>query len=214
MKTNLADIRQEYKKASLGKKNVLADPVAQFEVWLNEALQSGVPEPTAMTVSTVDENRRPSSRTVLLKGIEGGKFTFYTNYLSRKGKNLEKNPFISATFFWKELERQVHIEGETEKVPAETSDAYFGSRPWASQVGARISPQSQPIASSETIKAAFADEAKKYTGQKVPRPEHWGGFYIIPVRIEFWQGRPSRLHDRIVFTRQQDHSWKIERLAP
>lgn len=213
MKANLADIRQEYKKAYLSEKDVLKDPVAQFEKWLNEALHSDVPEPTAMIVATVDELNRPSSRTVLLKGIEDGKLTFYTNYDSRKGKNLIHNPFISATFLWKELERQVHIEGITEKVPVETSDAYFRSRPWTSKVGARISPQSHPIKSRNFIKLAFAKEAFLLAGKEVPRPENWGGFYIIPDRIEFWQGRPSRLHDRLVFTRQHD-LWKIERLAP
>lgn len=214
MKPELADIRQEYKKSTLSEKLILKDPVAQFEVWMNEALRSSVPEPTAMVISTVDEKCRPSSRTVLLKGIENGKLTFYTNYNSRKGRNLSVNPNISATFFWKELERQVHIEGTVEKVSSEQSDAYFHSRPWTSQIGARISPQSQPIKSRNFIKLAFAKEAFRLAAQKVPRPENWGGFYIIPHRIEFWQGRPSRLHDRILFTQQADKSWKIERLAP
>lgn len=214
MKTNLADIRQEYKKSSLSKKHVESDPLVQFDIWLNETMISQVPEPTAMIIATVDEAGQPFTRTVLLKGVDEGRFVFYTNYLSRKGQNLAQNPHISATFFWKELERQVHIQGLTEKAPSHVSDDYFKSRPWTSQVGARISPQSQPIRSRNTIKIAFAKETFKLAGQEVPRPENWGGYYIIPNRIEFWQGRPSRLHDRIVYTRQANNLWKIERLAP
>ncbi len=214
MKTNLADIRQEYKKSSLSEKHVDRDPIAQFNTWMGETLISQVPEPTAMIIATVSETGQPSTRTVLLKEVDEGRFVFYTNYMSQKGRNLSQNPKISATFFWKELERQVHIQGITEKAPAHKSDAYFKTRPWTSQVGARISPQSQPIRSRNVIKLAFAKEAFTLAGREVPRPEHWGGYYIIPERIEFWQGRPSRLHDRIVYLRQADNSWKIERLAP
>jgi len=213
MNTNLADLRTDYKKARLTKKAVHKNPIEQFKLWLNEAIESEVPEPTAMIIATVSAEGRPSTRTVLLKGVEQDAFIFYTNYQSKKATHLAQNPNIAATIFWKELERQVHIEGQVDKVASDVSDAYFESRPWKSRIGARISPQSMPIESREVIKVAFAKEAAKYTGRKIPRPDHWGGYAIHPRSIEFWQGRSNRLHDRIRFTLTNDQ-WQIERLAP
>ncbi len=214
MAGKLSSIRNEYSKAKLNKKQVDPDPIAQLHTWVEEAVKAKVGEPTAMFIATTGKDLRPSSRIVLLKEVVDGKLVFYTNYESRKGRQLEENPFISATLFWKELERQIHIEGKVEKVPTEMSDEYFNSRPWKSRIGARISPQSQEIESRNTIKRAFAKETLVTTLKGVKRPDNWGGYFIIPDRIEFWQGRKNRLHDRILFTKEGDHSWKIVRLAP
>ncbi len=212
---NIAQVRREYTKTRLSKKSVDKDPIAQVNKWMNEALQANCLEPTAMTVSTVSTQNTPSSRVVLLKGIEDGQFVFFTNYESRKGKQLAKNNSICALFFWSELERQINIEGTVEKLPPEASDTYFHTRPWKSRIGAIISPQSQPIKSRSVIKKAFVLEATKHISESVPRPDHWGGYKIKPNRIEFWQGRPNRLHDRILFSQSDDaDSWKINRLAP
>ena len=189
-------------------------PLEQFGKWLQESIDEEAEEPTAMTVATVSPEGRPASRVVLLKGIDQDKLIFYTNYNSRKGQHLNHTPYASATFFWPKLERQVHFEGKVEKVPPEVSDAYFDSRPRKSRIGACVSPQSQVINSRTEIMAGFLKIASRYLGKKVPRPSFWGGYAIIPDRIEFWQGRPSRLHDRILYTQQNDHQWKIERLAP
>ncbi len=214
MKGKLSDIRNDYGKAKLSKKEVDPDPINQLNKWMDDAVKAKAYEPTAMIIATVGKDLRPSSRTVLLKEVTDDKLVFYTNYESRKGTQLKENPHISATLFWKELERQIHIEGKVEKVPGEVSDEYFKSRPWKSRIGARISPQSQEIESRNTIKMAFAKETLKSSIKGVARPEYWGGYYIIPDRIEFWQGRKNRLHDRILFTKVEDNSWKIARLAP
>ncbi len=211
---NIADLRIDYSKKKLNKKNVLSDPIEQFNFWLNEALESGCMEPTAMTLSTVSEQNAPTTRTVLLKGVENSKLIFFTNYNSRKGKQMTANPNVCVLFFWPELERQVNIEGTVQKVTPEKSDAYFKTRPWKSRIGAIVSPQSQPIPSKNVIKKAFVMEAAKYISDKIPRPEHWGGFEITPNRIEFWQGRPNRLHDRILYAKNKASSWDISRLAP
>ncbi|PWJ44261.1 pyridoxamine 5'-phosphate oxidase [Sediminitomix flava] len=213
MKTNIADIRKDYAKKDLDTKDCLDDPIAQFEIWLDEAIKSEVPEPTAMIVSSADENGRPSSRTVLLKGVEDKKFIFYTNYTSRKGKQILANPYVSVTFFWPELERQVQIEGKALKVASDTSDKYFESRPYKSKVGAWASEQSTVINSRSVIMERFAKFSLKYL-TSVPRPDHWGGFEIEADRIEFWQGRPSRLHDRILYTKDENGEWGKNRLAP
>lgn len=211
---DLTKLRREYTKTKLSKKSVNQDPIEQFNLWLKEALQANCMEPTAMTISTVSEDNTPSSRIVLLKGVENSQFVFYTNYNSRKGNQLEKNSGISALFFWPELERQVNIEGTIQKTSTEQSDSYFKSRPWKSRIGAIISPQSQPIESRNIIKQAFVLEAAKHIGNTIPRPDHWGGIMINPNRIEFWQGRPNRLHDRVLFTKVDDSTWDISRLAP
>lgn len=214
MMFNLADIRQEYVKGGLRENQMPGDPFILFRQWLQEAIDAGADEPTAMLVGTVSPEGHPATRTVLLKDLQDGKFVFYTNYESRKGRHLAQNPAISLSFVWHELERQVHIEGTTAKVPEEESDRYFASRPYKSRIGARISPQSQPIKSRIQIMRAFVNEAARWVGQEVPRPLHWGGYAVIPTRIEFWQGRPNRLHDRFLYTLQPDGTWSRQRLAP
>jgi pyridoxamine 5'-phosphate oxidase len=210
----IAQIRREYTKQKLSSKSVKKDPIEQFDLWLQEAVSANCLEPTGMNVSTVSENNTPSSRMVLLKGVSQGQFIFYTNYHSRKGQHLSKNPFISALFYWPELERQVNIEGQVEKCSQAESDQYFQTRPWKSRIGAIISPQSQAIKNRNVIKKAFLIEATKHLPDYVPRPQNWGGYRITPERIEFWQGRSSRLHDRILFTKTSEGQWKIQRLAP
>jgi len=211
---DISQVRQDYSQAKLSVKHVDRDPIAQFNKWLNEAIESNCLEPTSMTVSTVSSENTPSSRVVLLKGVTGNKFVFFTNYQSRKGSHLAVNPAISVVFFWPELERQVNIEGKATKCPPEDSDTYFHTRPWKSRIGARISPQSQPIESRTYLKTLFVQESSKFLIGQIPRPENWGGYQIEPHRIEFWQGRPNRLHDRILFTKTDENTWKIQRLAP
>lgn len=209
---DIARIRIDYAKARLGPDDCQPDPLAQFNRWLDEAIASQVNEPTAMNLATV-ENGRPSARMVLLKGIENGAFVFYTNYQSRKGHQLETNPFAALTFFWPELERQVRVEGAVVRVSPEASDAYFASRPYQSRVGAWASDQSQPLDGTATLVARATKFAAKYITH-VPRPPHWGGFAVTPDRMEFWQGRPSRLHDRVVYLRETNNDWTRQRLYP
>lgn len=214
MKDNLANIRQEYKKGRISRCNLPANPIELFEKWLNEAMEAQVNEPTAVIVGTVSPDGKPATRTVLLKGLQEGKFIFYTNYESRKGEHMRQNPHVSLSFVWHGLERQVHIEGSVSKTSAAESDAYFRLRPYNSRIGARISPQSRPIPSRVSLIKSFLAEASRYVGKEIPRPENWGGYEVTPGRIEFWQGRPSRLHDRMLYTLQPTGEWKIERLAP
>jgi pyridoxamine 5'-phosphate oxidase len=210
----LQNLRKEYAKASLDEKSVLQDPVKQFEKWFAEAMQANLPEPNAMCLATVSSDGRPTQRIVLLKGIEQGEFVFYTNYQSKKGLHLAQNPCCSLTFFWHELERQVRIEGIAEKVSEENSLAYFQSRPVGSQIGAWVSPQSTPIASRSILEERLTKIEERFAGlQQLPKPQQWGGYSVRPLLIEFWQGRPNRLHDRIEYTKTED-SWKILRLAP
>ncbi|MDQ8037317.1 MAG: pyridoxamine 5'-phosphate oxidase [Pedobacter sp.] len=209
---DLAAIREDYSRQSLSPEDCLANPLEQFSRWLDEAISAKVHEPTAMNVATV-ENGRPSARMVLLKGIEHDHFVFYTNYESRKGLQIEGDPFVALTFFWPELERSVRVEGRVEKVSAEISDEYFASRPYQSRVGAWASLQSQPLDSHTTLVTRAAGFAAKYvTG--VPRPPHWGGYAVAADRIEFWQGRPSRLHDRVLYLLDGDRRWEKQRLYP
>ncbi|MCI1647542.1 MAG: pyridoxamine 5'-phosphate oxidase [Bacteroides sp.] len=214
MEATISDIRQEYKKGKLTESSTNDNPFRQFEEWLDEAIKQKVNEPTAMLVATVSAEGHPSTRTVLLKELENGTFIFFTNYESRKGRQLAGNPYISLSFVWHELERQVHIEGKAEKCPAKVSDNYFSTRPYKSRIGARISPQSQVIGSRVQIMKAFASEALKWMGKEIKRPDNWGGYAVTPTRFEFWQGRESRLHDRIQYTLQPDGSWEKVRLAP
>lgn len=211
---NIADIRKEYRKNKLNRNDVPNNPMLLFEKWLQEAITAQVNEPTAVIVGTATPDGHPSTRTVLLKELINSKFVFYTNYDSRKGKQLAANPYVSLSFVWHQLERQIHVEGIAEKVPAEESDAYFNTRPYKSRIGARISPQSQPIESRMQLMRSFVKESVKLVGQEIKRPKHWGGFAVTPTRIEFWQGRENRLHDRILYTLQKNGEWKIERLAP
>lgn len=210
---DIATIRKEYTKASLDAATIAKDPIQQFNTWFNEAVTATVPEPNAMNLATVNGGR-PASRIVLLKGVENGMFVFYTNYQSSKGKELEQNPACSLTFFWPELERQVRIEGIASRVDAKRSDEYFQSRPRGSQIGAWASPQSSIIDSRVLLEERAKQLEEKFKGQdKLPRPQQWGGYEVNPMLIEFWQGRASRLHDRIVFTKVDD-VWKVNRLAP
>lgn len=210
----LDEIRKEYSKADLDVKDVMKDPIEQFEKWFLEATHSGVLEPNAMNLSTVNAEGKPTSRIVLLKGIEDRKLIFYTNYQSQKGRELEINPACALTFFWPELERQIRIEGSALRVEEKKSIEYFQSRPRGSQVGAWSSPQSTRIESREILEERAKKIEEKFEGLSVlPKPHQWGGFEIDPTMFEFWQGRPSRLHDRIQFVKVDD-VWKVRRLAP
>ena len=208
----LAELRNEYTRESLDERSVDADPFRQFDAWMREALEAKVPEPTAMTVATIDAHGRPAARICLLKGADERGFVFYTNYESRKGHDLAAHPSAALVFFWKELERQVRIEGTVEKVTPEESDAYYRMRPLGSRIGAWASPQSARLASREWLEARWSDLSRAY-GEDPPRPAHWGGYRVLPEAFEFWQGRRSRLHDRVVYARA-DGAWSILRLAP
>ncbi|NYT85316.1 pyridoxamine 5'-phosphate oxidase [Pollutimonas harenae] len=208
----VADIRQSYEKFELLESSLAADPFEQFTLWFNDALTAKVAEPNAMTLATTTLAGKPSARIVLLKGFDQQGFVFYTNYLSRKGHELAENPNASLLFFWPALERQIRIEGVIEKASAAESDSYFQSRPLGSRIGAWVSPQSQPITRAEL--EARAAELSKSLGAEPARPEHWGGYRLNPDRVEFWQGRPSRLHDRLVFQRDESQVWSHIRLAP
>lgn len=210
---SIAHLRKEYVRASLSEQDSAADPVVQFGRWFDEARLAELPDMNAMSVSTVGVNGRPSSRILLVKGFDERGFTWFTNYGSRKGRELEGNPYAVLLFYWAELERQVCIEGKVEKVPAAESDAYFNSRPLASRLGAIASAQSQPIAARELLDAKYA-EVEGSSSDAPKRPEHWGGYRLTPDRIEFWQGRSSRLHDRLLYTLQPDGEWQRERLQP
>ena len=211
---DLASIRKDYRLQSLLEKDVDADPVKQFQRWWNEALKSDVEEPNAMTLATSTSSGKPSARIVLLKGIKENGFVFFTNYNSRKGKQINDNPFASLVFFWKELERQVTIEGEVEKVSPQESDEYFFTRPLKSRIGAWSSPQSEVIKNREVLEKNMSDYTNKFQSQNIPRPPHWGGYIVKPNLIEFWQGGSGRLHDRLQYTINEKKVWKIERLAP
>ena len=210
--TSLADIRKSYERAELDESASHADPLHQFHQWLDEAMQSQIPEATAMTVATVSSDLRPSTRVVLLKGCDARGLVWFTNYDSRKGQELAGNPFAALQFHWVELERVVRIEGRVEKVSEAESDAYFHSRPLDSRIGAWASPQSQVIQSRAELVSNAASYAAKFMLQP-PRPPHWGGYRLVPDRWEFWQGGVARLHDRLVY-RLQNGAWVKERLAP
>lgn len=209
----VADLRKDYGQARLDESDVAIDPMDQFTRWFEEALKAEVNEPNAMSVATVGEDGRPTSRIVLVKQFDARGFTWYTNYDSQKGKQLASKPFAALLFFWSELERQVRIEGRVERTSAEESDKYFNSRPLKSRLSAIASEQSEPIANRAALEQHYEDVARQY-GEAPPRPQHWGGFRLVPERIEFWQGRRSRFHDRIVYTRQEDGSWTRQRLQP
>jgi pyridoxamine 5'-phosphate oxidase len=210
---NIADLRKSYEAGELDEASATSEPLRQFETWFEQALKAGVPEPNAMTVATVGAEGRPSTRVVLIKEFDARGIVWYTNYDSRKGRELAGNPFAALQFHWVELERVVRIEGRVEQVAAAESDAYYASRPLDSRLGAWASPQSQPI-SSRAVLVANAAKAAAQHGLHPPRPPHWGGYRLVPDRWEFWQGRKSRLHDRLVYQLQGDGRWQRERLAP
>jgi pyridoxamine 5'-phosphate oxidase len=213
MKQDIAQIRQDYTLQSLDIQDVSLNPFSQLEKWLEEAISAEVPEPTAMTLATVDAEGMPSARIVLLKGADNTGLVFFTNYASTKGKAMEVNSQVCLNFFWAELQRQIRILGKIEKISEVESIDYFQSRPRASQVGAWVSPQSQEVPSREWLEQKFGELEQKFAGQKIPKPVHWGGYRVIPHYFEFWQGRPSRLHDRIVYE-NQNAVWQIKRIAP
>ncbi len=209
---DLASLRKSYEAAELDESSALDAPMRQFELWLQQAIEAGVPEPNAMTLATVGTDGRPSTRVVLIKGCDARGVVWYTNYDSRKGRELANHPFAALQFHWVEQERVVRIEGKVERTSAEESDAYFASRPLDSRLGAWASPQSQVIKSRAVLVANAARAAAQH-GLHPPRPPHWGGFRLVPDRWEFWQGRKSRLHDRLVYRLAQG-AWVRERLAP
>jgi pyridoxamine 5'-phosphate oxidase len=210
--TSLADLRQTYARGALSEADVDADPIRQFEKWFGEAQSAEVPEPNAMSLATVDSNGRPSNRIVLVKGVDARGFVFFTNYESAKGVDIAQRPYASLLFFWQPLERQVRIEGRVEKTSAEESDTYFHSRPIGSRIGAWASHQSR-VVDRATLEADEARFAAQF-GEHPPRPPQWGGYRVVPESIEFWQGRPSRLHDRIKFIRNAQTGWTVVRLSP
>jgi len=214
MDEKIAEIRKEYSHKTLTESKIESDAVKQFNIWWQDALESKITDVNAMTLATASSDGVPSARTVLLKGFSEKGFVFFTNYNSFKGQQLVENPKACLVFFWKELERQVRITGIVEKTSSEENDAYFQSRPKASQVGAIASPQSQVVESRQWLDDRYEHLAEQFKETTINRPGHWGGYIVRPVIIEFWQGRPGRLHDRIQYTLLEDGSWKIERLAP
>jgi pyridoxamine 5'-phosphate oxidase len=211
--SSIADLRKDYKLASLDEADVARDPIVQFDQWLSESIKADLPEPTAMTLATVGANGRPAARIVLLKAVDTHGFAFFTNYESNKGRELAAHPHAALVFHWVELERQVRIEGRVEKVSAEESTEYFNKRPLLSRIGAWASPQSKVIVSRAWLEKQF-DTASERFGENVPLPPFWGGYRVIPESIEFWQGRRSRLHDRLLYRQEPSGTWLLERLAP
>lgn len=212
--TTLADLRRDYASRALTEQDAHADPLQQFTAWFDEALKSQLIDVNAMTLATASPGGEPAARIVLLKGVDESGFVFFTNYDSAKGHDLAANPRASLLFFWAELERQVRITGSVTKTTAHESAEYFHSRPFESQIGALVSDQSQPVADRAQLEAKFAEVSATFTGAMVPLPATWGGYRVAPEKMEFWQGRQSRLHDRLLYTRQADGAWSRSRLAP
>jgi pyridoxamine 5'-phosphate oxidase len=212
--SGIADIRKDYQLQSLTEKEVAEDPFQQFDKWWSEAIRSKIDEPNAMTLATSSADGLPSARIVLLKAVDNNGFVFFTNYNSFKGQQMQENPRACLVFFWKALERQVRITGIVGKTSVKESDDYFNSRPEGSRIGAWASPQSHVIESRQWLEENEKLFQQQFLEQKITRPEHWGGYRVMPVTIEFWQGRTNRLHDRIQYTLQEDGKWIIERLAP
>jgi pyridoxamine 5'-phosphate oxidase len=214
MDKTVADLRKDYTLEGLSELEVDLNPFIQFKKWFDQALAAQLPEPNAMTIATTTPEGKPSARMVLLKDFDERGFVLFTNYNSHKGQELAENPQAALVFWWAELERQVRISGYVEKVSETESDQYFESRPAKSRLGAWVSNQSEVIESREVLERRLQDFQSKYENQEIPRPPHWGGLRVIPAGIEFWQGRPSRLHDRLLYTRLDNGTWNIERLSP
>ena len=214
MDTSVANLRQDYTKDGLREIDLETNPFKQFKTWFDQALNAQLPEPNAMTLATSTMEGKPSARMVLLKDFSDRGFVFYTNYLSHKGQELATNPQAALVFWWAQLERQVRIEGKVCQISPQESDEYFHSRPINSQLGAWVSNQSQIVNSREVLEQRQEELIVQYEGQIIPRPPHWGGFRVVPTEIEFWQGRPSRLHDRLLYRLQDNNKWLIERLSP
>jgi pyridoxamine 5'-phosphate oxidase len=214
MDKNIADLRKDYTIQDLNEKEIDKNPFIQFKIWFDQSVAAQLPEPNAMTLATCTPDGKPSARMVLLKDFDERGFVLFTNYNSQKGQEISVNPHAALVFWWAELERQVRITGSVEKISAEQSDDYFEVRPPYSRLGAWASNQSEVIAGREILEAQLEELQRKYEHQEVPRPPHWGGFRVIPQEIEFWQGRTSRLHDRLLYTYVDDGGWKIERLSP
>ena len=214
MKVKYSDLRKQYKNEPLDENKIEKNPIKLFEQWFNVALERNIIEPNAMTLATSDSNGIPSARIVLLKDLNQLGFTFFTNYESKKGTQLENNPFAAIVFWWGKLERQVRVEGTIEKLSNKDSDEYFKSRPRGSQLGAVVSKQSLVIPNYDFLQNQFVELEKKYKGKKIKRPNYWGGYRLKPTIIEFWQGRKNRLHDRIRYTKKNGKYWLIERLSP
>ena len=214
MSIDIASIRDDYSAPGLMEKDMAADPLKQFERWMDDAISANLDQPNTMTLATATPKGVPSARIVLLKEVNERGFVFFTNYRSQKARELEDNPLAALVFFWLPLHRQVRVEGYVDRVSNDVSDAYFESRPLGSQIGAWASPQSDVIASRAILESAYADIEKRYEKEDVPRPPHWGGYCLVPHAIEFWQGQPSRLHDRLQYRKEKEGNWILERLAP
>ncbi len=210
----LAELRREYTMAGLRRADLDPNPIAQFQKWFDQARKAELLEPNAMTLATVDEDHRPSSRTVLLKGVDERGFSFFTNYKSRKGRELHAIPNAALTFFWGGLERQVNIRGVVTKLSREESETYFATRPIGSQLGAWVSKQSSVVENREFLERRLIEVQTEFAGGKIPTPPYWGGYLVAPEALEFWQGRPNRLHDRFQYLRAKTGAWKIDRLSP
>jgi pyridoxamine 5'-phosphate oxidase len=213
MDTRIAALRREYAKEALDEQSVAPDPIMQFRIWFDQALEARIADANAMTLATVSQDGRPSARVVLIKDISDEGLSFFTNYLSAKARDLEAVPYGALVFYWAELERQVRFEGQVERVPDRVSDEYFATRPRASQIGAWASAQSEVVESRAALEKELAQLDQRYAEGEVPRPDHWGGYILKPESAEIWQGRPGRLHDRIRYT-LEDEAWRVERLAP
>jgi pyridoxamine 5'-phosphate oxidase len=211
---SIADIRREYSRARLDEANVSRDPMVEFSRWFAEALEAQVPDPNAMTLATATPEGEPSARIVLLKGFDERGFVFFTDYRSRKGAELEANPLVALVFYWAELDRQIRITGGVSLTSREESEAYFKTRPLGSRLGAWVSHQSQVIPSRRVLEQGLREVEGRFPGGEVPLPPYWGGYRVVPDTIEFWQGRESRLHDRIRYVREEGREWRVERLSP